>query len=93
MWPIIIETTFSLGLFINAALFIPQSMRLMKTKDASDVSLITFFGFFLIQFTIIAHGDLVHDTLLAYGTYLSVLTNGHVLYLIIYYRLKRRSQA
>lgn len=85
-----IEVCFSLGLFVNAALFIPQSIRIMVNKDSKNVSFITFFGFLLIQLVTVLHGFLRHDYLLAYGTLVSMLTCGHVVWLIIYYRLKNK---
>ena len=33
----LIEISFSLGLFINAALFIPQCMRILSNKDAKYI--------------------------------------------------------
>ena len=38
----IIEIIFSSALFVNAMLFIPQILKIWKTKDAAGLSLITF---------------------------------------------------
>ncbi|MFT3742275.1 MAG: PQ-loop domain-containing transporter [Gammaproteobacteria bacterium] len=84
-----IETFFSLGLFVNAALFVPQAIRLYKTKDAVGFSLITFFGFNLIQLFTILHGYLHHDLTLAIGYLLSLITCGIVTFLICLYRIKK----
>ncbi len=86
-----IETFFSLGLFVNAALFIPQAIRLLKTKDAVGFSLITFVGFNLIQLFTILHGYLHHDKLLIIGNILSLITCGSVTYLIMLYKGKKRT--
>lgn len=86
----LVEISFALGLFINAALFVPQAFRLIKKKDSEEVSFITFFGFWLIQLTTTLHGFIRKDYLLAFGTLLSMITNGHVIWLILYYRIKSR---
>lgn len=89
MWKIIIETMFSIGLFANAILFVPQIIRLYRTKDAEGSSLLTFGGFCLIQFFAILHGYINQDYLLMLGFALSLLTCGTVTILIVWYRLKK----
>ena len=88
MWIIgqLINLLFGLSLFVNAALFIPQIIRIVRTKQTAGLSLVTFFGFCLIQLATIAHGLLVGDYLLAFGYVLSVLTCGTVTALIIFHR-------
>jgi len=87
MWlDYIIEIIFSLGLFINAMLFIPQIIKLYQTKNAGGFSLITFAGFNLIQLFTALHGILHHDILLAVGNLLSLATCGLVTGLIIFYK-------
>lgn len=86
----IIEVGFSLGLFVNAALFIPQARRLLAYKTSQDVSLIMFLGFWVIQLFIVLHGFLKKDYLLMFGTMLSMVTGGTVIVLIIYYRVQNR---
>jgi signal transduction histidine kinase/CheY-like chemotaxis protein/uncharacterized protein with PQ loop repeat len=83
-----IELIFSMALFINALLFIPQSVRILKDKAARDVSLITFLGLLLIQFAIVLHGMIIHDKLLVWGYLLSMLTTGTVVFLVIFFRKK-----
>lgn len=83
-----IEAVFSLGLFINAVLFVPQIIRLYKSKHANDVSLLTFGGFWLIQVFIVLHGVINHDKLLIIGYSLSLLSCGIVVLLILMYRIK-----
>jgi MtN3 and saliva related transmembrane protein len=85
-----IEVLFSLALFINAVLFVPQALTLFKTKNSADLSFITFFGFLLIQLVTVIHGVLRKDYLLTLGTSLSMLTCGLVTSLIVYYRAKSR---
>ncbi|MCD6047485.1 MAG: putative sensory histidine-kinase / response regulator [Gammaproteobacteria bacterium] len=82
----IIELAFSSALFINALLFIPQAIKIFKDKSAEGVSLLTFFGFLLIQIAIIGHGLIHQDRLLIFGYILSVITCGSVVLLALYYR-------
>ncbi len=88
----IIELVFSLGLFVNAALFIPQGIRILIKKDAKEISFITFFGFLLIQLSTVLHGYIKKDHLLAFGTLASMITCGWVVLLVLYYRLKKRGE-
>lgn len=88
---LIIETLFGVAMFANACFFIPQAMKLYHLKDSTEVSLISFLGFLSIQFVVVLHGLIVQDRLLVYGTAISMLTCGSVVFLTIYYRLKRKS--
>ncbi len=87
MGVLFIETVFSLGLFLNAVLFIPQIIRLYQKKDSKEISLLTFAGFNVIQFFTILHGYINHDYLLMVGYIISFITCGIVTAMIIYYRL------
>lgn len=87
-WQYLIETFFSLGLFINAALFVPQAIQLYRTKDSKAFSLVTFLGFNLIQIFTMLHGLLMKDYVLAIGYVLSILTCGTVTVMILVYRRK-----
>lgn len=82
----IIEYGFSISLLINAALFIPQIISLIKTKSAKGISLITFAGFNVIQLFTLLHGLSTGDYLLAGGYLLSIISCGAVTLLIVYYR-------
>lgn len=82
----LIEFMFAFALFINALLFIPQLRLIIKTKSSKDVSLITFFGFFAIQLTIVLHGVIHQDHLLIWGYLLSMILCGTLVVLIFYYR-------
>lgn len=86
----IIEIGFSLGLFINALLFLPQIIRLLRVKDAKGLSILTFGGFSLIQLFVILHGVVVKDYLLVIGYSISLVTCGMVTALIVYYKLKNK---
>lgn len=82
----IIQAIFELGLFINALLFIPQAVKIIKDKGAKDVSFITFFGFWLISLSVALHAYIAKDYLLLFGTSLSLITCGLVVLLILIYR-------
>jgi len=81
-----IEFFFAVGLFVNACLFIPQAYRIIKSKHARDVSLVTFAGFNLINLFTFLHGIIKHDIVLASGVGLSLIFNTLVTLLIIWYR-------
>jgi MtN3 and saliva related transmembrane protein len=83
-----IEVLFSLGLFVNAALFVPQIVKLYHTKNTEGLSLITFVGFNLIQLLAILHGVIHHDPVLITGFCLSLFSCGTVTLLLIWYRIK-----
>ncbi len=84
-WKNLIEIAFSLGLFINALLFIPQAIKILRTKNTKGVSLITFLGFNAIQAFTFLHGYLHKDYLLMIGMLLSFITCGIVTVLLIIY--------
>ena len=80
-----VDTIFSLGLFFNAVLFVPQAIAILRNKNAYGLSLLTFGGFNIMQFFTALHGYLVSDYLLMCGFLLSFLTCGAVTFLILYY--------
>ena len=84
-----VRIIFGAGMFINAALFIPQVIRILKTKNTQGLSLITFVGFCLIQSSTIAYGYIQKDLLLMVGYALSLFTCGTVCILILIYRNKK----
>ncbi len=87
MMEMIINFIFSIGLFINAALFIPQLVLLLQKKNSDDVSLTTFLGFCVIQLLTVWHGYYAKDIILMLGFSITFLICGAVTALIIYYRL------
>lgn len=80
-----VEVIFSIGLFINAILFVPQAIKIYRQKHANDVSLVTFFGFNVLQFFTMLHGYFLRDYILMIGFLFSFITCGLVTILIIYY--------
>ena len=85
-----IEIGFSLSLIVNALLFIPQIIAMVRNRSAQGVSLITFLGFNIIQLFTISHGFIVSDYTLVVGFILSFITCGTVTCLIFYYNYFKR---
>jgi MtN3 and saliva related transmembrane protein len=79
---------FGLGFVFNASLFIPQALRIIKTKSAKDISLITFLGFNFIQLNGALYGYYQNDLILLYGNLISFISCGVVTFLAILYRNK-----
>jgi MtN3 and saliva related transmembrane protein len=69
---------FGLGLVVNGALFVPQAIRIWRSRSAKDVSLITFGGFNLLQVIGIVHGTFQHDRALILGMVASLIGCGAV---------------
>ncbi|MER3494824.1 MAG: hypothetical protein C4323_22950 [Mastigocladus sp. ERB_26_2] len=84
----IVTFIFGLGFVFNSALFIPQIIRILKTKSATNVSLVSFAGFNMIQLNGILYGHYYNDLILMYGNFISFITCGAVTLLAIYYRNK-----
>ena len=81
-----VEFLFDIGLLINAALFVPQALKVFSLKDSGSLSLITYLGFNVIQVLLFIHGYYHHDFKLALGMYVSFLTCSAVTVGIILYR-------
>lgn len=81
-----IELVFGVCLLFNAVVFIPQAMKVYRTKDVNGLSLITFVGFNIVQIFTILHGILNHDSVLVYGNILALATCGIVTFFIVKYR-------
>ncbi len=84
----VIEAGFSIGLFANAILFLPQIIRLVRVKNAKSLSLLTFGGFSLIQLFVVLHGFIMKDYLLTIGYFISLVMCGTLTGLIVFYRIK-----
>ncbi len=84
----LVEISFSISLFINALLFVPQIIKLWQTKEAKDLSLLTFAGFNLIQILAVLHGYLKQDYVLMIGFLLSLTTCGAITIQIIIYKTR-----
>ncbi|MDR1235731.1 MAG: hypothetical protein LBJ96_01870 [Holosporaceae bacterium] len=77
---------FGVSMFFNAILFIPQAVKIYKTKNARDLSLTTFIGFNIIQLFTILHGYVRDDWPLVRGMGMSFVFCGMVTFLIFLYR-------
>lgn len=84
----IVTFFFGLGFVFNASLFIPQAIRIFKTKSGRNISLITFAGFNLIQLNGSLYGYYQNDLILLYGNLISFITCGSVTLLAIYFKNK-----
>ena len=82
----IVATLFFLGLLCNAALFVPQILRIWRTKSSEGVSVLTFAGFCVLQGVSILHGFLQNDKYLLAGMLASFLSCGTATILAIIYR-------
>ncbi|MBK2123924.1 PQ-loop domain-containing transporter [Fangia hongkongensis] len=88
MYEYAVRTAFSLALFLNGILFVPQVLRICKERSSSSVSLITFFGFIVIQFTSVLYGILIDDWILILGYSFSMITCGLVIISLVKYHDK-----
>ena len=85
----IVQLFFAAALFVNAALFIPQALRIIREKHSRDVSLITFSGFFLIQLATVCHAIIAKDDILLFGNALSMVACACVVALTLRYRKQK----
>jgi MtN3 and saliva related transmembrane protein len=81
-----IELVFGIGMFLNAILFVPQALKIYKTKNTAGLSLATFAGFNIIQLFTIFHGYLHKDYILMFGNVLACVLCGIVTVLLIKYK-------
>jgi len=81
-----VEVVFASALFINALMFIPQIILILRTKNVTGLSFLTFLGFNLIQVAILAHAIIKHDLILMMGMIFALITCGTITTLIIYYK-------
>ncbi len=82
----IVAFIFGFGLMINAALFVPQIVKILRDKSSEGVSFLTFGGFSVLQMTGILHGYLQGDKAIMFGMIASFLTCGSVAILTLVYR-------
>jgi MtN3 and saliva related transmembrane protein len=82
----LVDLFFTLGLFFNAILFVPQAIKIYKSKNVSGLSAITFAGFNIMQFFTALHGYLTGDYLLMIGFLLSLVTCACVTVFIFRFR-------
>jgi len=84
-----VALVFGFGMVLNAALFVPQAVRLWRTKTAQGISLLSFAGFNALQAIGALHGYFQRDTALMIGMLASLITCGSVTMLAARYRTNR----
>jgi MtN3 and saliva related transmembrane protein len=82
----LVAIIFGLGLFVNAALFVPQAVQIWRLKRAESISLATFVGFNILQAIGVVHGYFQHDLALVVGMIASLFASGTVTLLTVVYR-------
>lgn len=82
---------FGVGWAMNALLFLPQLIAVVRKRSSEGVSLITFGGFSVLQAIGVAHGYLQHDNSLVFGMGTSLAACGTLTLITIYFRLKERA--
>lgn len=85
---LVFKLIFSGAMVVNAFLFIPQCLRIVRHNTGETLSLTTFGGFFVIQLITVVHGILHEDLLLTMGAGLSMMCCGSCLALIVYFRAR-----
>ncbi len=88
----VLEYSFLGMLLFNAALFIPQLILLIKTRDSSGVSVTMYSGFLGIQFILILHSVIKHDIILFVGVLCNFIICLIIDVLIIYSKYIRWSR-
>jgi uncharacterized protein with PQ loop repeat len=82
------EILFGIAMIINAAVYIPQALKLIRMKHTKEVSLITFSSFTIFLFVQCVYALLRHDTHFLWGSLLVLMSSFSVTSLIIYFRVK-----
>lgn len=77
---------FGASLFINAVLFVPQILKILRDKHTDEFSITTFLGFCITQMASILYGYMQHDWILMWGYILAFTACGTVTVLIFIYR-------
>ncbi|MDR3186887.1 MAG: hypothetical protein LBT63_00430 [Holosporaceae bacterium] len=83
-----VELMFGVGMFVNAALFIPQAVKIYRTREVGDLSILMFVGFNVVQIFSILHGYIHRDFILMAGFLLSLIFSGTITVLILLYDKK-----
>ena len=85
----VVFTLFGFSLFTNAVLFIPQAIKIYRTKQAHGFSKIMFVGFCLSQLVAVIYGYMKPDWILMIGFSGAFITCGTVTVLIFIYSKKK----
>lgn len=85
----VVELIFGAALFIKAALFIPQALKLYRAKQSRELSLLTFGGLSFMQLLTMMHAYYREDVILFFGILPSFIICGVITYMIILYRTNK----
>lgn len=85
-YKLLIAGLFSFSLGINSLLFVPQMLKLFKTKNPNSLSFLTFLGFNCVQFLGVLHCYLIKDYFPMIGWLASLITCGTITLLILFYK-------
>ena len=84
----VVDVVFNFGLFVNGLLYLPQLIKIYRTKSTGGLSQLTFLGFNFIQIMFILHGLSIRDFQLAIGMSFSELICGIATVGLFIYRKK-----
>ena len=84
-----VALVFGLGMVVNALLFLPQALAIVRARRAEGVSIVTFLGFNAMQAVGVLHGYLEKDWPLVIGMFASLITCGAVTVLAVMFRGRR----
>jgi uncharacterized protein with PQ loop repeat len=82
----IIEKTFFGALLVNALLFLPQIILLLRVKKSDSVSVFMFCSFAIIQVISIIYGYIKKDIYMVIGYSASLVTCIITIFLIFFFR-------
>ncbi len=85
---LVMDWQFGIGLVVNALLYVPQIIRIIKEKSSSELSYIMFCGFLCLTMSQVIYGFFKQDWIMAWGNMLTLIACGTVVSLIFIYRKK-----
>lgn len=87
-----IEIFFKFALTLNVIIYLPQIFRLLKIKQAKQISLIMFITFNFMQLIQIFYAYIHNDVSYLIGSLALLICCSYISILIIYYRIKNYNQ-
>ncbi len=83
---LVVDVVFDISLFINAIIYVPQIIKVIRLKESRDLSFITFFGICLLQLIIALHGYFYQDYGLMIGMLAAFVVSCTLTFLLVKYR-------
>lgn len=83
---LIVDLIFDVALFVNAVIYVPQVLKVIRLKEARELSFITFFGICLLQLSMALHGYVHQDYGLMIGMLAAFLVSLVLTFLLVKYR-------